>query len=159
MSIVDWINESVPGGAGSRLGQLLEVAYTIEYGADAGQQSSLNLLYLLGFSGQGQLRIFGPSNEKYAIRGGCDQLPARLAAQLQGQIQTGRELVAVRQGGGTVTLTFRQGSPRTVVVDKVVLALPFSILRSSVDFSGAGFKPLKQTAIRELGMGTNAKLH
>ena len=102
---------------------------------------------LLGFSGQGQLRIFGPSNEKYAIRGGCDQLPTRLSAQLQGQIELGQQLVAVRQGGGTVTL------------DEVVLAVPFSILRSSVDFSGAGFRPLKQTAIRELGMGTNSKLH
>jgi monoamine oxidase len=159
MSILDWIDESVPGGPGSRLGQLLEVAYTIEYGADAGQQSALNLLYLLGFSGQGQLRIFGPSNEKYAIRGGCDQLPARLAGQLQGQIQTGNQLVAVRQSGTTVTLTFKQGSrTRTITADKVVLALPFSILRS-VDVSGAGFRPLKQTAIRELGMGTNAKLH
>jgi monoamine oxidase len=160
MSILDWINESVPGGMGSELGRLLEVAYTVEYGADAGQQSALNLLYLLGFSGQGQLRIFGPSNEKYAVRGGCDQLPARLAAQLQEQIQTGHQLVAVRQGGGAVTLTLRQGSrTRTVTADKVVLALPFSILRASVDFSGAGFRPLKQTAIRELGMGTNAKMH
>jgi monoamine oxidase len=160
MSIPDWINESVPGGTGSKLGQLLEIAYTIEYGADAGQQSALNLLYLLGFSGQGQLRIFGPSNEKYAIRGGCDQLPARLAAQLQGQIQPGNQLVAVRQSGTAVTLTLKQGSrTHTVTADKVVLALPFSILRSSVDVSGAGFKPLKQTAIRELGMGTNAKLH
>jgi monoamine oxidase len=158
MSIVDWINESVPGGVGSKLGQLLEVAYTIEYGADAGQQSALNLLYLLGYSGQGQLNVFGHSNEKYAIRGGCDLVPTRLAAQLQGQIQTGRELVAVRQDGGTVTLTFRQGSPRTVVVDKVVLALPFSILRS-LDFSGAGFQQRKRTAIVELGMGTNSKLH
>jgi monoamine oxidase len=160
MSILDWINESVPGGANSKLGQLLGVAYTIEYGADAGQQSALNLLYLLGFSGQGQLRIFGPSNEKYAIRNGCDQVPTRLAAQLQGQVQTGQQLVAVRQGGGTVTLTFRQGKrTTTVTADKVVLALPFSILRSSVDFSGAGFTPRKQTAIHELGMGTNAKLH
>jgi monoamine oxidase len=160
MSIVEWINQTVPGGMGSKLGQLLEVAYTIEYGADANQQSALNLLYLLGFSGQGQLRIFGPSNEKYAIRGGCDQLPTRLAAPLQGQIELGQQLVAVRQGGGTVTLTLKQGSrTRTVTLDKVVLALPFSILRSSVDFSGAGFRPLKQTAIRELGMGTNSKLH
>jgi monoamine oxidase len=160
MSVVEWINQSVPGGMGSKLGQLLEVAYTIEYGADASQQSALNLLYLLGYSGQGQLRIFGPSNEKYAIRGGCDQLPIRLAAQLQGQVQTGQELVAVRQGGGTVTLTLKQGSrTRTATFDKVVLALPFSIARSSVDISAAGFRPLKQTAIRELGMGTNSKLH
>jgi monoamine oxidase len=40
-----------------------------------------------------------------------------------------------------------------------VLALPFSILRSSVDFSKAGFEKLKVTAIREQGMGTNSKLH
>ena len=42
--------------ARSKLGQLLDVAYTIEYGADSAQQSSLNLLYLLGYSGPGQLR-------------------------------------------------------------------------------------------------------
>src|SRR5215475_2946658 len=33
MSINDWINQTVPGGLGSPLGQLLQVAYTIEYGA------------------------------------------------------------------------------------------------------------------------------
>src|ERR1051325_11203265 len=83
MSIIDWINESVPGGINSKLGQLLDVAYNIEYGAESNVQSSLNLLYLLGYSGQGQLRIFGPSNEKYHVRGGNDQIPARLAAALQ----------------------------------------------------------------------------
>ena len=39
-----------------------------------------------------------------------------------------------------------------------MLALPFSILRG-VDYSKAGFSPLKDTAIQELGMGTNSKLH
>ena len=34
MSVVDWIEESVPGGMGSRLGQLLDVTYNIEYGAE-----------------------------------------------------------------------------------------------------------------------------
>ena len=46
-----------------------------------------------------------------------------------------------------------------MTADKVVLALPFSILRSSVDLSKAGFEPLKLVAIREQGMGTNSKLH
>jgi monoamine oxidase len=41
----------------------------------------------------------------------------------------------------------------------VVLAVPFSILRSSVDLRKAGFPPRKMTAINELGMGTNSKLH
>jgi monoamine oxidase len=161
MSIVDWINESVPGGITSRLGQLLDVAYNIEYGAESSEQSSLNLLYLLGYSGQGNLRIFGPSNEKYHVRGGNDQVPAGLGAALEGQITLGSELVAIRRNSdGSFNLSFRQGgSTRSVAADRVVLALPFSILRSSVDISRAGFSELKRTAIAEQGMGTNSKLH
>jgi monoamine oxidase len=161
LSIVDWIEETVPGGIASRLGQLLDVAYTIEYGAESSEQSSLNLLYLLGYSGQGQFRIFGPSNEKYHVAGGNDQITDRIAAALAGQIRTGSELVAIRRNDKrTFTLTFREGlSTRTVLADKVVLALPFSILRSSVDITQAGFSALKRTAIAELGMGTNSKLH
>ena len=40
-----------------------------------------------------------------------------------------------------------------------MLALPFSILRSSVNFSRAGWERLKEIAVREQGMGTNSKLH
>lgn len=161
MSITDWIKQYVPGGTSSRLGQLLDVAYNIEYGAEARVQSALNMLYLLAYSGQGQLRIFGPSNEKYHVRGGNDQIPLGVGARLPGQIKTGYELVAIkRTPAGAYELTFRNGlGTATVSADKVVLALPFSILRSSVDFSKAGFEPLKATAIRELGMGTNSKLH
>jgi monoamine oxidase len=46
-----------------------------------------------------------------------------------------------------------------VSADKVVFALPFSIMRSSVDLSQSGFSPLKRQAIAEQGMGTNSKLH
>jgi monoamine oxidase len=161
MSIVDWINESVPGGIGSRLGQLLDVAYNIEYGAESSEQSSLNLLYLLGYSGQGNLRIFGPSNEKYHVVGGNDQVPSALASALDNQITLGSELIAIRRmNDGSFALTFRQGSStQTVPADRVVLALPFSILRTSVNISRAGFSALKRTAISELGMGTNSKLH
>ncbi len=161
MSIIDWINESVPGGINSKLGQLLDVAYNIEYGAESSQQSSLNLLYLLGYSGQGQLRIFGHSNEKYHVRGGNDQIVMEMADTLPGQINLGNELIAIKLNtNGSYTLTLKSGkSTRDVTADKVVLALPFAILRRSVDYSRAGFKPLKQTAIAEQGMGTNSKLH
>jgi monoamine oxidase len=161
LSIVDWIEESIPGGMASRLGQLLDIAYNIEYGAESDEQSSLNLLYLLGYSGQGQLRIFGPSNEKYHVRGGNDQIPARLGDALGGQVTLESELVAVQQTpGGRYDLTFRQGSrSATVTADKLVLALPFSILRHSVDISKAGFSDRKLLAIEEQGMGTNSKLH
>jgi monoamine oxidase len=161
MSVIDWINESVPGGVRSKFGQLLDVAYNIEYGAESSEQSSLNLLYLLGYSGQGQLRIFGPSNEKYHVRGGNDRIVAALAGNLAGQITPDQELVAIRQTpAGGYTLTFKNGlSSSTVNADRVVLALPFSIMRASVNYSKAGFNAIKQRAIQELGMGTNSKLN
>jgi monoamine oxidase len=45
MSVRTWINSYVPGGFGSRLGQLLDVAYNIEYGAETTVQSSLNMAW------------------------------------------------------------------------------------------------------------------
>jgi monoamine oxidase len=163
MSIIDWLNETVPnGGANAKLGQLLDVAYNIEYGAGSSEQSSLNLLYLLGYSGQGQFRVFGPSNEKYHVVGGNDQVPQALAQRLTGQINPGSELVAISSNASrsTWTLTFTQDSgTKTVTADHVVLALPFSIMRASVDFKKANFERRKVTAIKELGMGTNSKLH
>lgn len=160
ISIAGWIELYVPGGLSSRLGQLLDVAYTIEYGAETSDQSCLNMLYLLGYVGPGQFRTFGKSNEKFHVRGGNDLVVDAMTAQLSGQIQTGTELVAIaRSSGGTYTLTFRVGSgTKTVVADHVVLALPFSLLRS-VDWSKAGFDATKAKGIRELGMGTNSKLH
>jgi monoamine oxidase len=161
MSIVDWIEESVPGGTSSRFGKLLDVAYNIEFGAECSDQSALNLLYLLGYIGQGQLRLFGQSNEKYHVRGGNDQVAAAMAAALSKQITLGSELRAIRRSpSGTYTLTFDQGgTTKTVAADRVVLALPFTILRRSVDISKADFDPVKKRAIAELGMGTNSKLN
>jgi monoamine oxidase len=157
MSIAQWIDAYVPGGHGSQLGQLLDVAYNIEYGAECDVQSSLNMLYLLGYVGPGQFRTFGKSNEKFHVRGGNDQVPQELARQLGGRISTGAALTAIAQtAAGRYTLTF--AGAKAVTVDHVVLALPFSILRSC-DFSKAGFGREKTLAIRELGMGTNSKLH
>lgn len=161
LSIIDWLNESVPnGGASSKLGQLLDVAYNIEYGAESSVQSSLNLIYLLGYQGPGNFRPFGKSNEKYHVRGGNDQVPNELGRRLSAQLNMGCELVAIKQNsGGSFTLTFHQGSgTATTTVDHVVLAIPFSILRG-VNYAKAGFGPVKVTAIEELGMGTNSKLH
>src|SRR2546425_326951 len=165
MSIIQWLDATVPnGGSKSKLGRVLDIAYNIEYGAECSEQSSLNLLYLLGYSGQGQFHVFGPSNEKYHVRGGNQQIADRLGLALGAQIATGTELTAIKKNpSGTFTLTLRQRSATITpdAYDHVVLALPFSLLRS-VDYSKAGFddpNPLKVTAIQELPMGTNSKLH
>ena len=161
MSITDWINQTVPGGLGSPLGQLLEVAYTIEYGAECNVQSALNLIYLLGYNSPGQFTLFGQSNEKYRVRGGNDQIVTRLASLLGSQIITDQALVALhRNPAGTYTLTFQISDQFTdVIADHVVLALPFSILKNSVDLTQAEFSELKMIAIQELAMGSNSKLN
>src|SRR5262249_41545945 len=161
MSVTDWINQTVPGGLGSPLGQLLEVAYTIEYGAECDIQSALNLIYLLGYNSPGQFTLFGHSNEKYHIRGGNDQIVSRLVDLLGSQIITGQALVALRRNpDGTSTLTFQTSDQFTdVTADHVVLALPFSILKNSVDLTEAGFSELKLIAIQELAIGSNSKLN
>ena len=160
MSITDYLEATIPGGMSSRLAQLLDVAYTIEYGADSAVQSSLNLLYLLGYSGP-KLRIFGESDERFHVAGGNDQVPAALADELRRDITYESELVSVTErSGGRFSLGFREhGRTTNVSADKVVLALPFSIIRRSVDISRAGFSHRKRIAIAEQGMGTNSKLH
>jgi monoamine oxidase len=160
MSLYQWIETYVPGGHGSPLGRLLDVAYNIEYGAETTVQSSLNMLYLLGYVGPGQFRTFGKSNEKFHVHGGNDQVPTELARRLASQITTSTPLTAIkRNNDGTYTLTFANGAGSfTKVADHVVLALPFSILRG-VDFAKAGFNQVKTRAIDELGMGTNSKVH
>ena len=157
MSIIQWLDESIPnGGSKSNLGRVLDIAYNIEYGAECSQQSALNLIYLLGYQGAGQFRVFGKSNEKYHVRGGNDQVAGALESALAGQISKETPLTAIKQNA-TGTFTLSVGGS-TVTVDHVVLALPFSLLRE-VDYSKAGFEPLKVTAITELPMGTNSKLH
>jgi hypothetical protein len=52
MSVAQWIDATVPAAVPSTLGQLLETAYVIEYGAEASEQSALNLIYLMGPSGR-----------------------------------------------------------------------------------------------------------
>ncbi len=71
LSLYKWIETRVPGGHTSRMGRLLDVAYNIEYGNVTGEQSSLNMVYLLGFQPiPGNFRIFGASDERYHLQGG-----------------------------------------------------------------------------------------
>ena len=161
MSVIDWIDESVPGGIGSKFGQLLDVAYNIEFGAECSDQSSLNLIYLLGYRGQGQVRLFGPVEREVPRARRQRSRDERARRRSRRPITRNRELVAIdaRPTAATRSRSRTGSATFTEAADQLVLALPFSILRASVDYSKAGFSTLKKTAIRELGMGTNTKLH
>ena len=166
-SLFDWIDKNVPGGHTSNMGQLLDVAYNIEFGANTNVQSSLNLIYLLAFqSVPGNFRLFGTSDERYHLTGGNERLPKAIANSLPvGTVQLNTALRGiVRNADGTYTLSIKGPSGRTStpIADRVILALPFSVLRTllvtDADYAAAGFDSRKQTAITQLGYGKNCKL-
>jgi monoamine oxidase len=141
------------------VGELLDVAYTIEYGAETTRQSSLNLINLFGYSTAEDPVLFGESDEVYHVAGGNDQIVSRLAARLPGQIVTKTVLIGLsRRADGRFTVRLASGSSTTsVVADRLLLALPFTRLRR-VDISEAGFPARKRRAIHQLPMGQNTKL-
>jgi monoamine oxidase len=160
ISVYDWIERNVPGGHGSPMGKLLDVAYNIEYGAETTVQSSLNLVYLLGYNEKpGNFVIFGASNERYHIVGGNQRLPATIAANLANPVQLGWRMTAIGfNRDGSIGVTFSVGI-QTVVqnFDRVILALPFAVLRT-LSYRKANFDSMKDTAIQQLGAGRNDKL-
>ncbi|HVS48911.1 MAG TPA: FAD-dependent oxidoreductase [Candidatus Dormibacteraeota bacterium] len=165
MSVYQWIESRVPGGHGSKLGQLLDVAYNIEYGNVTTQQSALNIVYLL-LGPTNQFAIFGASDERFHIAGGNERLPQAIAAALPpGSVKLNNKLTGiVHNSNNSYTLTFdTPDGSEDQTVDRVIMAIPFSVLRniltSDAAYRAAGFTALKQTAITQLGYGKNAKLN
>ncbi len=159
LSVYDWISQYVPGGHGSQLGALLNAAYNEEYGAETTDQSSLNLIYLLGSKASpGNWSIYGASDERYHIVGGNSNLPVAIAGTLpSGSVHLGYRMSAIAvNADGSIAVSFDNG--RSITADHVILCMSFSVLRT-LDYRKAGFDALKQTAITQLGSGRNAKLN
>ena len=159
-SVPEWLDR-IGIGAESRFGRLMQANSVSEYGGNPGEQSALNLLYLLAWNPRDQLDPLPGYDEMFHIVGGNDQLVSRMLDQLPaGSVRQGHELVALRRRGDSYRLTFATdgGGRKDVDADHVVLALPFTKLRD-VDLSKAGLSPLKLRAIRNLPLGQNAKIH
>lgn len=140
-----------------RLRRLIEVAYVGEYGLEADEQSSFNLLWLIDSKAPDPFRVYGDSDERFHVRGGNQKITEALAGKLVDQIELGRRLLRVdaRDAGYRVTLD-HEGAAREADFDHVVLALPFTLLRE-VEVR-VPLPALKTEMIRELGYGTNTKL-
>jgi len=159
MSATQWIASRVAGGPQSRFGRLLINAYGEELGADPDEISAITIVSLLAGSPADRFSPYEESDQRFHIRGGNDQLVTRLAAAVDGQIATGSRLVGLARGpDGRYRLTLlRDTAEREEIADRVILALPFPLLRV-VDLSHAGFSARKLRSINELGMGRNTKL-
>jgi monoamine oxidase len=161
LSAYEWIEQHVAGGHAAPVGRFLDSACTGFYGLDTDEQSSLNLIYLFGSRDLSRGSISPrPMQGNSKIVGGNEQLPLAIARSLpDGCIHLGHQLVALeRTDDAALTLRFATaGGSSQVRCDYAILALPFSTLRR-VDYRRAGFDPLKQVAIEQLGYGTISKL-
>jgi monoamine oxidase len=160
LSVYDWIETRVPGGHHSPMGQLVDIATCLEFGAETRSQSALNLIYIVGLLPAPPAK-FGRVGQQFRLAGGNERLPRAIAAALPaGSIKTGTSLTSItKNNDGTYTLGLRRRVSRfTETVDQVILTLPFSVLRN-LDYRAAGFSTVKQAAIEQLGYGTNSKLH
>lgn len=160
MTLRSWIETYVPGGAGSKLGQLIDNAFSEENAADTTQQSALNVIYTIAADPKTNFDLYYTgSDQRFHVHGGNDRITTLLGNKLGDKVLAGSALTAItRLPDGRVRLTLkRDASFRDETFDRVIFALPFAVMRAAVDFSAAGFRPLKQRAIRELGMGASVK--
>jgi monoamine oxidase len=160
MAISDWVGHTVPGGRKSQLGQLIENAFTEENALDANKQSALCAIPTLAEDPRDDFDIYyTDSDQHYHVEGGNDQIATLIAAQLGARLHAATALVAIRKlSDGRLRLSFAQGGNTfDKVYDRVVLALPFSVMRVGVDYSKAGFSALKMQSIATLPMGVSCK--
>jgi monoamine oxidase len=154
-TVGQWLDAYCPGGRAGGPGKYLTQYFEVYYAGPIDSASAIHLIYdLAGQWGSG-------FDEKWTIAGGNDSLPTALASTLpEDAVQLGFALTAlVRNTDGTYTCSFDSLSgPTEVAADQVLLALPFSVLRT-VDYSAAGLSELRDLAIHELGMGLNCKLN
>lgn len=180
-SLSDYLDDLGTKGVTDKFLQLLRVAYVGEFGMEIAEQSALNMLYLLGYSGK-TLSMFGESDERYHIAGGNEQIITKLKTAILNKgsdIKTNHRLIKIeRLANGKYKLTFdhpmsQNNSQDVYIYDRVVLAIPFSVMRKidpltgenlkqkfgwSVDISNAGFSAMKLKAINKQPMGQNAKI-
>ncbi len=147
-------------GADDLIKQILDVAYTGEYGLEADQQSILNLVYLIDAETTDPFRIFGDSDERYHLHEGSQSIADGLAERLGGRVALDHRLVAIRSASdGRIVLAFDVAGGGTLeeTFDHVVLTLPFTQLRT-VEIEAGLIQDDKAQLIQELGYGQNAKL-
>ncbi|HUJ47087.1 MAG TPA: NAD(P)/FAD-dependent oxidoreductase [Rhizomicrobium sp.] len=160
LSISQWVARTIPGGRKSKLGQLIENAFTEENALDADKQSAICSIQALALDKIDNFNLYyTASNQTFHIEGGNDQIATIIANDLGARLKTALALIAIRQlADGRFRLTFASSTSQfDVTYDRVILTVPFSVMRVGVDFSKAGFSDLKVQSINSLLMGASCK--
>jgi monoamine oxidase len=160
MSLADYLTEAGKG-VDKWLVDMLTVAYVIEYGRDAEEQSALNLINYLEPETKDGFKLFGASDESKRISGGSSTLPEALTKAIEGKVKIhhGFRLVKIGSGADVVALTFStDAGTRTLKYHRVICALPFTMLRLVEGIDKLPISIEKRRSIANLGYGYNVKL-
>lgn len=148
-------------GAGPLLRQVMDTAYTIEFGREIDRQSSLALLFFAQANKRSHFAPFGNfSDERFHIVEGNDAIAAGLERGLPRAPAFGHRLVRVgRAPDGRIVLTFDVGG-RAVQVQHAaaILTLPAPLMREVQFDASVGLPSHSRTAIAGLDYGTNSKM-
>ena len=91
------------------------------------------------------------------IRGGMDQLPRAFVRELAGDLRFGAAVTGIAQGSDGVSVAYESaGARRTLRVDRVIVTLPFGVLRHIEVRPGLSRE--KQRAIRQLHYDASTKI-
>ncbi len=157
-SLADYLTSR---GCGRYARKAIEEAYVAEYGRDLSEQSCLGFLLFIHADRRSRFTPFGVfSDERFHVVEGNDRIATGIAARLPRQPELGMRLEAARKTpAGRIELSFRTGNRSVVRThDRVVFALPFSVLRTVQLDASLGLPAWKRTAIDGLGYGDNAKM-
>ncbi len=145
--------------------EMVRVAYVGEMGTEAEMQSALNLILLMDPAYPH--RLYGESDEAWRIRGGSssminalrDAFVRQTGGDGEAVLRLRHQLVAIRDNGRRLLLTFdHDGRKVDVAASRVVLTLPFTLLRIVDGVAALDLHPVKKRSIAEYGYGTNTKL-
>jgi len=141
--------------------QLLIAAYEPELGATAEKLSCLNLIDFINPDVSEGFEIFGDSDEAWRVQGGNDTLPTVLMERLRGKIDLhlGHRLAGIADRDGRVVLEFStKDGVKTADYERVILAMPFTVLRGVPGVFDLPLTASKKRCIREMGYGSNVKV-
>ncbi len=147
LSVVELLAQE---GAPDDVAALFTYTQACESTARAHEMSALHLV-------RSHRRSFNEDTDEGRILGGNDQLPKGLARALAGQILYDRPVRRIAHDSDGATVTFEEGgSLRTLRAPRLVVALPFKVLRD-VEVTPS-FSPAKTKCIATLAYGHVMKL-
>ncbi len=130
---------------------------THEYGMEASEQSAINFLIMFTDPNEEVYDLFGPEHEVLKIKGGSQALTNKLHHHLKNQVRLNYTLTKISQSNNNkYNLVFKNNTvTHNLTADYVILAIPFSILRS-IDIDVL-LPPEKLNCINQLGYGNSSK--